>query len=415
MCVCLLPFALMRAHLHEAWGYATLVSLSTLAAARTAYRARTPTLFAAHHLVVFAASAVACACATILFVVAMGTTWRGCLNGLVLQYWSFGTDFHALPQVGVPRVGLGVLATGIALCCGELGRHRQPEPGSQPGRVLPLARLALGVGTVAIAMLWPDRLHGHAIYLALPWLWLVLPTPQEWQRCAGGSFLRIAACFLGVLLALQSYPVHGSQADATWAFMLPALGLCAYDGWTGLAQRGILHPSLARIAPQFCMLGMCVAGLFALWGARGTYRSLTPLLLPGARWVRTPEPDAGALRALAEALPKRFDTFITMPGMNSLYLWTRLSPPTTVTTGPWIVTVSPEAQQQLVDRFDGVGSLGVVRSMELVALWTHWRPVPRRPLVQWIEREFTPVARVGRYEILARQGRPVRESDDGHE
>src|SRR5207248_11158359 len=65
------------------------------------------------------------------------------------------------------------------------------------------------------------------------------------------------------------------------------------------------------------------------------YRSGVPLDLPGSSRLRLSPGQVGQLAALTDSLRRRCRTFLTLPGLNSLYQFTQRPPPVEL-SGPWM-------------------------------------------------------------------------------
>ena len=139
------------------------------------------------------------------------------------------------------------------------------------------------------------------------------------------------------------------------------------------------------------------------------YRSGVPLDLPGAHRLRLGPGHAEQLRALSGALRRDCRTFLTMPGLNSLYLFTGEPAPVEL-SGPWRCFLSTADQRRIVERVTPMRGLCVVRSDPIEAVWffSSGHQPPRRPLVDFIDSNFTPVARFNgngpfSYELMVRK------------
>ena len=105
-------------------------------------------------------------------------------------------------------------------------------------------------------------------------------------------------------------------------------------------------------------------------------------------------------RALAQYLEKECDTFVTYPGINSLYFWSGKRPPTHLNSTGWGQLSHPQQEHIL-------GALRQSRRPLLVVVasaarsWTGGGPEPIRPLVHCAQTECREVTRIGRFIILA--------------
>ena len=132
------------------------------------------------------------------------------------------------------------------------------------------------------------------------------------------------------------------------------------------------------------------------------YASGRPLGLPGTELMRLPPSQASALESLASATRRDCTSLITLPRMASLNLWTgeaAISPLNT-DAGIWIFSLDAAQQQSIVARIRDRQGVCVVLSQALVDFWAEGRPVPRRPLVEYIDTAFEPAGTFGIYELL---------------
>ena len=92
--------------------------------------------------------------------------------------------------------------------------------------------------------------------------------------------------------------------------------------------------------------------------------------------------------------------------MPSLNLWTGREDFTQLNeggaggAGVWLFSLSASDQQSVVSQIRDRQGVCVVLSQALVDLWAQGRPVPRRPLVDYINTAFQPAGTFGIYELL---------------
>jgi hypothetical protein len=109
------------------------------------------------------------------------------------------------------------------------------------------------------------------------------------------------------------------------------------------------------------------------------------------------------LRALVAAINQDCSSFITYPGMTSFYLWTGQAPPVPLYAGVWMFVLDSAAQQSVVDQLTGVPRLCVVKDQSVIDFWAEGRPVPNRPLAEYIDAGFLRSGLYGDYELLRRR------------
>lgn len=189
------------------------------------------------------------------------------------------------------------------------------------------------------ALVLASHTKAQLVYL-VPWTWLLLMGMEKNPRIGpNGVLFRVVLCFMAVWQSLQAYPVAGSQIGVGTLFMVLVYALCLYDALNMIAL-------LARTRPYWQYTGSPKTA--GLWLQAGTiaamleflfvqcqpvarwrqYESFEPLGLPGAHYRRVPPQQALCYRALTRMLRTNCDTFVAMPGLNSLYFWTGKSSPT---------------------------------------------------------------------------------------
>jgi hypothetical protein len=159
--------------------------------------------------------------------------------------------------------------------------------------------------------------------------------------------------------------------------------------------------AVGAVAPVVLLIN--VAALLALaLTATSAFVSGNPLGLPGAESVRLQAESAGHLRQLVAAVDRGCSSFITFPGMNSFYIWTTQDPPTAVHIEVWWLVLDSDQQQALVQELAGKPRLCVIKNQHVIDMWAQGRQIPRRPLVDFIDREFVHDSTYGDYELLVR-------------
>src|SRR5262249_57887917 len=103
---------------------------------------------------------------------------------------------------------------------------------------------------------------------------------------------------------------------------------------------------------------LALAGVSTLGTGRileAAYREGVPLGLPGAEPIRVTPQQATRYRVLARHLAQ-CKTFVTFPGINSLYLFSGVEPPTMMNTTSWVTLLSGDQQRSIVERVSHLGS-----------------------------------------------------------
>jgi hypothetical protein len=252
------------------------------------------------------------------------------------------------------------------------------------------------------------------IAFLLPWVWLVaLPSRNE-EKSTG--FARVFLSLVAVWQTLQAYPIAGTQMTLATFPLVLAYGVCLADALRELAQRPWTALKFSALTPSTRVLAKalaCVALLFVFTNAwcklpevRREYASLLPLDLPGSRFVRMNEEVTLMNQQLSRYLETECDTFVSYPGLNSLYFWSGKQPPTQINSTGWGQLT--HAQQRHI-----LGSLRQAHRPKLVvteAMMQSWNTSyadPIRPLVRFVQDECRPIRRIGRCLIF--ELKPVSE------
>ena len=378
--ITLAPFELMRDLLDRGWvlDLALLTGLSAaavgLAGMATARLRQSPQ---ARWLIVGGGATITASLAVAL---AGGTHPADIWNGLVVSAFRFPQLFtwpvNINPLADVWAV-LSIIAGAVFL------RARAPRPISD------MARVAAGLFILLSVLLLPSSLF----LLGLPLAWIATLGP----RGRPASYHRVLLPALAVMESLQAYPVAGTQLSVAALLMIPVGAIVLHDGISGLRTA-----SAARFAPAALLLATVALALQGFLAA-SQFAAGTPSGLPGAEAVRMPAPQAAQLRQLVVAIDQECSSFITFPGMNSFYVWTGQTPPTDLRYGVWWLTPDATDQQATVSQLSVRSRLCVVKNQSIIDFWAQGRPVPRQPVVDFIEQNFADGGTYGDYQLLVQR------------
>jgi hypothetical protein len=396
--------------------YALQVTLGAAALALVAAAARPPlrrergTFRAGVAAVV--AGAVGVAALSSLLALALGSSAGALLEGAVVapaRHRDVNPGAPGFEPRALELALLGVVAAGFAAL-------RLGLPAASPRAWLaPLLRAGAGL-LIWLAVLGPVLLLpiGQAVTLsiALPLAWVAaLPSPRD----GNGTLLRFGRLLvpsLAVMHSLHAYPVAGAQAAWSGLLFIIVGGVCIADGWAGgRAWLATQPPDERRLAERALLAAAAALGahvlltalVFPLQQHVSAFRAAVPLGLPGAERLRVTPEQADTYRWLTGELRERCSTFVSLPGLNSLYFWTGMDPPTRANATTWMFLFDETLQQHVVDRASGIDRLCAVRYPGLSLFWQKDRPLPSRPLVRFIEEEFELVEERGGLELLTRR------------
>lgn len=374
------PVILMSSLLRDTWVFelAIVVVTSMLSVAVTILVSSQPwpTSPSVRWLV---AGAVALAVVCLGVAVAGGSRPSQIVDFLFVFPLRFPQVFTLPIGVNPAVAGWAVLMLGVALASLRIGFE-----------VPPTARVACGLFTWGAILLLPSSVF----LLSLPLAWLAARGPRD----DGGvdAYTRSLLPALGVLEAMQAYPVAGTQVSLAALGMMPIGAILIRDG---LRERGrrIAWPAPTAFAASAAMAALLVV-VFVL-----NFQSSTPLGLPGAESVHLSAQQKGDLTGIVGAVSDhRCSYLLTLPGMDSFYVWTSDGSPLEMRYGQWYLTIDLAEQTAIVERLTNRPDVCVIENQGLLDFWTHGRAAPSGPLIDFIRTDFVGAGTYGDYELLVR-------------
>jgi hypothetical protein len=336
---------------------------------------------------------------------ATGTTVDGLWDGLIsqpLRQPEALTILYPMP-VWVIAVNLALLAGCIALVRAHAARLSSPLLGA----ARPWLSIAAGLGiALAAGNLLPglsavDRYQAELWPVGLAWIALI---PAPGRAADGLDLARRLIVALAVLQTLHAYPVAGSQVSWGAIALIPVAAICIANGITELreARRDLAPAMVAVAAVAALLLGYKVLRL-DYDSTRRQFDSMVSLDLPGSHRLRVPPEQARVLRGLTGSVDRHCDTFLSLPGLNSFYLWSGLSPPDDLNWTHWWSLFDRDTQQRVVKDADPIDRLCLIKDPALAHSLAGGRlPRPGGPLLVFVRREFRPLRTIGGYELRRR-------------
>lgn len=411
----LMPVVVMNKGLNQAWAdnLALLIAFAVAALGVALARMRAERALADEpgFLGVFILALVGGLIAIAVVVIALGTSPGDLIHGVVTgplgQPGAYTTPDY------VPSLAIDLAIASLVIAFGLGGRDglRQPLV-SGTLRIIAAVLMWLWIsGTVPISIS-PDP---GALGVCLPIGWLAAVPPRGLESPPHPSmFARSLLAALPVLGAIIVYPVAGSQlAFAALAFV-PTAAVILSDGLRELelwrtSRRGFDRAGRTRTA-QLAAWGLAAALIYQLLlqpaiingEAYGVNSSVT---VPGMTQVRLTPDSANAYSSLVRVIRSQCGNFVTLPGMNSFYLWTRITPPTDLNATDWMWLLDASQQRHVVDVVSRIPRLCLIRNDQILASWTTSpnKPPPMRPLVAFVEQtHFSPIFQAGGYQVMVR-------------
>lgn len=390
-----IPFVLMAGLLNQEWvvEYALVAGLS--AAAVTFACLAAPPMTASPPALVWIAGGAAVLAIACLGTAILGGTHPADLFDAIVAIPASLPQLYVWPlRIDAGYVIWAAASLGAAILGLRAVVHVSPT-------IRGLARIAVGALTWLAILLLPSSL----LFLAVPLAWVATQDPRKEAGGPTDPYARLLLPALAVTESLQAYPIAGTQLSMAALMLVPIGAIVLNDGIGQLREWSVRdsRPSILAVAswaaPMAVIVNLAFYQLFAFL-AVSAYQSTQPLGLHGAELVRVAPQRAAAVRSLVAAINQECSTFITLPGMASLYLWTGQRPPAQLYAGVWMYFLDPAQQQQVVVQVRAGPRLCVVRDQAVVDFWAEGRPIPERPLVEYIVSSFAPSGTFGDYELL---------------
>ena len=324
-----IPFPLMSTNIDEAWAlrYALIVSVGALGLALISTRLAAVKRPDGRDAVALAIGAAAILALVAIVPIAGGTTPLQLVEGWFIR--PAGTANIAHAALLTHPLSWIWAAFGLLLA---LGVHRTwaRAPGPRLQAAIASGRVAAGL-LIWLALSGPifdlpgDLTQG--LVVGAPLLWVAALPPRD--RRGDNSFLRLLIPALASLQFLHAYPMPGSQLFWSIFLLVPVGGICIADGLDEFAALTVSwKPTGARLLQAVPTLAVIVFGAWLCLkplrtearAASVRYDESVSLDLPGAEKIRVTPPLAEQLQSLVAGIRRHCDTFLTLPGMNSLNL-----------------------------------------------------------------------------------------------
>lgn len=273
---------------------------------------------------------------------------------------------------------------------------------------LALAFSAIGVvriGPIVLGAMTPSSRLG---FVCLAWVALIQPpgNPDEETQ-----FARRLLPPLAVLQALHAFPIAANQVSYSALLLIPVGVLCIANGihWIGFSRGGqgvrrapVVVGAVAMAAVMAVLVGIQFMQEFNQ--DRAAYSRAVSLGLPGARELRVSPKEAANYQAMVAAIDKNCKSFVTLPEMNSFYLWTQQEPPAGYTPTDWRIAFDDAHQHRVVNDLRAIEGLCLVKNDRWFRGLSAYG-LRSGPLIRYyLDRGFMPIGEFGDYELLKRGG-----------
>ena len=408
-----LPLALLRTHLVEAWAHnfcatvlVSLVSCWIVGARESRDDATHP-----RQLLIFGFGLLTVTILCLGFVIYHGGSPGEMLNSIFLKAMRFPAAF-GWPVMQNTLHLLIVFAGGIGA-----GLYLIPQPARRRQVIekvcLPSVKLLIGMSILfeacGLTFSIPAERQSWPFSFAAGFFWLVLIVPYGRRAGAHEPFLRRLIAYTACLQVLQMYPVPGEQVYIGTITVVPLAAVLIGD--TGSLFEAFLKRRWPRTGMAWlrsCALGVSVLILCLLLvrarTAKRSYYSVDEAQFAGCRLARMSEEQVATYRFLADTIQASADTFVCKNGFNSLYFWSHTRPACTVpVSATW--QLFDAAQQNLllttnqaVPRLIFIDHPGYLNESGLFSIAK--REVP---FFTFVQSQMRPQVRVGSYKLYSRE------------
>ncbi len=407
-----IPVVLISGHLDEEWAqrFAGIVAIGAFSLVLVSTRlpqAPTPSL---RGVGMVAVGALAVLALVSLVTIAGGTTPSQLIHGWLIRP-ADTPDIQFAPLLIDSRAWWWVFLgwVGAIATVGMAGRSLGSGAHLAIGTARVVAGLLIWVSLVGPIFDLPVELT-QSMVVGAPLLWIAAIAPSG--QAPRDTFLRVLIPAMAALQFLHAYPMPGSQLG--WSSFLLVLvgGICVADGIEELAGVGMSwRPNFAgwRVATSIIVV------VFGAWLclkplrtearlAKANYDAGVSLALPGAAKLHVSEPLYNQIQDLVGALRSHCNTFLTLPGMNSLNIFSDKEPPVEM-SGPWPFFFTAAEQRDIVEDVRQVPRFCIVRKPDLLRFWAGFsdNTVPPKPLIRFIGQKFVLVQDFSGYELLVRR------------
>ena len=315
-----------------------------------------------------------------------GTTLNGLIDGLLLTPLLTPT----IALLPIPISNFALLNVVVAAACAAFYYSRP--------NATPIALLKGLYGLIGVLLFAGDA-KGQLAFMA-PWIWLVLVAPENESKQS--NFSRFFLALASTWQLLQAYPIGGTQTNIGTMLLGCTYAVCLADAWTGLHTKS---SALLTKRPLIALAYAIAVLLFTFHWAnmpalKRNFDSLTPLKLAGADYVRTDANQVAIDQELTRYLKSECDTFVTYPGVNRLYFWTGMNPPTQFNCTGWGL-LSQAQQNQIFAALRKAKNPRILVVEPARKSWDQGTPPPIKPLVDFVLNECQETTRIGTFIVYS--------------
>ena len=333
-------------------------------------------------------------------IVATGTRPADVLGGMLLRPLALSTVFSVEPHTAAAS-----LLAALAGLGGALGwRFLLPALAARFGASW-IEKAESALRWFFLALLLGGTMLGRATTPLLPFLWIGLLPPPVPTRASTGPFARRVLPLLAAAEFLSLYPVAGIQSVVisyleVLVAVLVVAALCPRPLAAAAAGAPVDGaPVRGRLA--FGVAALAVAGLF-VWQTASLWRMrarLVPLALPDSTLVRDEESTVASYESLAANLAGQ-RSFLTLPGINSLYPWAQVDYPAGPNCTENFALLTPDEQRVLVETARRSEPVAMVYRSDLYDWWVQQHAPTQSVLAEFLHQGCRPIGQVGPFTLL---------------
>jgi hypothetical protein len=327
----LLPFILFRKFLDLGWfRLSLLIAVGMSATLITSLRKTNVAILNTKHYFVTLMGFCLTIIVVSLAVILQGSTFEAFLDGIFFQHLKFGDMFAQSAPIQRFASSWAIFAFFVA-CVFLYIQRKKPDSAV---KLATLLKFLFGIFVILSSFLSYFSFLNVFVMLsfATPFLWILLLNSSLKESAEQSVFPRIALVIAATLQPLQIFPIAGTQMNFGSFLMLIIAVVCVFDA---ASEQKTAFPKIFSV--RHLQTAFAIAFLTVLVGYSGyrtfhvykIYQSQIPLSFKGAEFVRLPEEDFALYNFLVENIKNNCDDFMTVPGINSLYFWTGIKPPTT--------------------------------------------------------------------------------------
>lgn len=229
-----------------------------------------------------------------------------------------------------------------------------------------------------------------------PLTWLVV-YPSSKSRSEG-----IPRLILGLLCLTQTlvaYPVAGTGRSLATFLFVPLAAVLLFDVISEFRN----NRQTDWLTPLLCITVALIIGLCSTYKTHQlNYGWGISPKFPGTRRVRLTYNKFALYSWLINNL-RSAGTFVSIPGLNSLYFWTLKRPPTARNAGHWFTLLTSKEQQEVVRALEQKDNVLVLQNSAMTSRWLRGHELSPKPLVRYIQTQFKSYASNGEYSLLRRK------------